>query len=116
MDLEPFSEYSNGKNELCLLWEHVRAKSIAFLSLPRERNFVVENLKSSLQLGQNKQHLIKVMLDSFLMNGRTLVFHPETHKLEPSLPMTHACIDHRVSLFTAVNDLFQIISIDSRLK
>ena len=31
----------------------------------------------------NKQHHLKVLLDSFLLNGHTLGFRPQTEKVQP---------------------------------
>ena len=48
------------------------------------RMVTLEDFIHRLVLNQhNKQHNIKVLLNSFHLNGHTLGFHPQTHKLAP---------------------------------
>ena len=66
--------------------------------------------KSAKPTTENKQHHLKVLLNSFNLNGHTLGFHPQTWKLEP-----HCFLDSRFdSGSERVKDAFGC-SIESQL-
>ena len=53
----------------------LRADNLGFIYRRDGWHFIVQH---------TKQYHMKVLLNSFHLNGHTLGFHPQTYKLEPS--------------------------------
>ena len=63
----------------CYTFNPFTPKSAKLKTEGKNWNLILHNIVN------NKQYPMKVLLNSFQLNGHTLGFHPQTQKLEPHL-------------------------------